>query len=260
MADEPNVDASIAAPVVAPVVEVPTPAPASAPVTEAPKPVEEPSKTASPFEMPTLLEEAAKPQETKAAEAKPGDVKPGEIKSPEPAKVEFKPYELPEGVKLPDKEIGEFNTLLAKDMPPQERGQALVSMYVSEMQKYADRLAQQQLDVFAQTRADWRKRAMGDEEIGGAGWRTTEIAIAEMRDLFVTEPHRKAFNDFLRSTGAGDHPEFHRFLWNVSRKFSEPAPTSAPFRPPADIGRAPGAGGRRATIYDHETSQRRRDK
>jgi hypothetical protein len=98
-----------------------------------------------------------------------------------------------------------------------------------------------------------------DAEIGGAGFNTAMTAVAKMRDLFLSsarpgtdkyENDAAEFNDFLRITGAGDHPAFLRFLNNVARRFDEPIAPSIPYKPPPDIGQRPnGAGNRRNAMY-----------
>lgn len=267
--------ASVAAPAVAePAVKVETSPPVkveAAPkvekveVKEEPKPepkAEEKKDELKPHtEVETLLEGAGEKKE-EPKEAKPGEEKKPEEAKPgeQPPKIEFKPYHPPEGIKLDDKRITGLNEIVAKDMPPQERRDALLGMHVAEMQGYAEHLAREQHRVFAETRADWRKQAMADTEMGGSGWQTSLNTIAQMRDLFVPEAHREAFNNMLRITGAGDHPEFLRFLYNVGRKFQEPAPPSLPFQPPPDIGRAPKGNGRRAALYDNPTSTQNRHK
>jgi len=79
------------------------------------------------------------------------------------------------------------------------------------------------------------------------------IAVAKMRDEFVPADRMKAFNDFLRVTGAGDHPEFIRLMNNVARRLDEPAAPSVAYQPPANIGQRP-SGAKRSALYDHPTS------
>ena len=64
---------------------------------------------------------------------------------------------------------------------------------------------------------------MADPILGGSGHQTAMGAIARMRDRFVAEADRPAFETFLRVTGAGDHPQFLKLLHNVSRAYDEPA-------------------------------------
>lgn len=273
MADEP-----IVTPAVIPVATPePTPAPAVEPAapTVTPEPTPEtvqtpvPAESVAPAETalkphtdtPTLLEEATKSVEEPKPEAKTEDTpKPDEIK-PEPVKpaeVKFEPYKLPEDAVVDDGRISAFNEIVGADLTPQERGQKLIEMYVTERQNIAKEMVQAQHQNFADTRAAWRKEVMGDPELGGSGHHTAMKAIAKARDMFVsrekpgTEGYTKdlsTFNDFLKTTGAGDNPVFLRMMHNVARKFDEPAPIDAPYKPPADIGKAPGSRGRLRDLY-----------
>lgn len=246
-----------AAPVAAPAVVEPVAAPAVEPAPVAPveTPAEapkepEPDALKPHTDTPSLLEEALKPEGEKTPETKVGeDGKPIEPpKADAPAVIKFEPYKLPEGFKADDTKIGTFNDILAKDLPPQDRGQALVDLHVKELQAYNHQLRQSQHDAFAETRAGWRKQVMADPELGGAGFQTAMQAVAQVRDQFVsrhkqgTDGYKKDIGDFdtfLKTTGAGDHPAFLRFVHNVARWYSEPAAPAAPYKPPTDIGRAP---------------------
>lgn len=273
MADEP-----IVAPAVAP---EPTPVAAPEPVAPAvtPEPVQEPAPAPAPVESaapaedalkphtdtPTLLEEATKPEEPKAedkpAEAKPEDAPKVEEPKPEPVKpaeIKFEPYKLPQDAVVDPARISAFNEIVGADLSPQERGQKLMEMYVTERANIAKEMVQAQHQSFAETRAEWRKQVMGDPELGGSGHHTAMKAIAKTRDMFVsrekpgTEGYTKdltAFNEFLKTTGAGDNPVFLRMMHNVARKFDEPAPIEAPYKPPADIGKAPGSRSKLRDLY-----------
>lgn len=279
MAD-PAVPAEIPAASTAPAAESappaasPTPTPAAgdpgsqpAPVTDAPagdkpapvegeKPADEPkphTDEASLLETITgeKKDEAKKPEDG----AKPPEAPKPEDGTPKPV-FEFKPYTIPEGVKLDEGRFKELNDVLVNDkLDPQARGQELINLHTKEMQAYDRKLRTEQHEAFAHTRADWRKQAMGDEEIGGAGWETSKQMIGTAREHLVPRDREKAFNDFLRTTGAGDHPEFLRILRRAGSILSEPRAPSGDFKPPPDIGRAPNkASGRRGVIYDHPSS------
>lgn len=247
-------------PVVAPVAAEPAAVvvdPAAAAAPEAPK-IKAHSET------PSLLSEAGKPEP--AAEApKPGDppavvdpAKPGDpAKTPDPvaaaAPVVYD-FKFPEGIKAEPESLKTYTTLLQETNIPPEVGQKLLDQHTAVLQKFVDQQLQNQHDAFAKTREGWRDQVMADEHLGGSGFRTMLANVAEMRDMFVPEADRKSFTEFLDTTGAGDHPAFLRFMNNLARRFKEPAPITAPFRPPADIGKAPGS--RRGSMYDHPTSQR----
>lgn len=270
------------APVVAAPVEPIVPAapePAAAPVKEPAAP--EPVKTVA--ETPTLLEEIAdsdKPKEPvkaeeKPVEAKPDDAKPGEkpaeapkpkeaeaadkkeapeVKSAEPVKPEPIAYEyaLPETIKMDDALKGEFHTALdAFRADPLKGAQPLVELHNKAMTDYATHLAQEQQRAFNDTRKGWRTEVLADEQLGGSGHQTTMKAIARMRDLAVPEKDRASFNEFLRITGAGDHPAFLRMVHNFARHFDEPSSDVATGKPSPENGRQR-RGGR--ILYDNPRS------
>ncbi len=242
---------SPAAPVILPdAASVAEPAP---PQVETPAPEGEPSEPAPKLhtEQPTLMELAGQ-------EEKPGETP---IEAPAPVAVPrtYEPFTLPEGTPLDEPRMTAAAELFAANNLTQEAAQNLVDFHVAEMQRYQAAALQAQHDTFSGTRAEWVKQVMADPEIGGSGHKTAMTSIAQMRDLFVssaapTEARYAAemaeFNDFLRTTGAGDHPAFNRLLHNVARRFQEPAAPTISFKPPPDIGRRPnGAGSRRQTLY-----------
>ena len=197
----------------------------------------------------------------KAADAKPGDApaaakpadgggvsgeqpKPGEQPAaaapPEmPAAADYK-FTLPENITIPEAQLApaieEFRALGIKP----DAAQKLIDRYVGEMQGYAAHMASEQQRIFAETRKGWRDEIMADPIIGGNGHQTAMQAVARMRDMFVSETDRSAFNEFLRVTGAGDHPQFIKMLHNAARWFDEPLPPPRVGDPPPNNGKPPG--------------------
>ena len=234
-----------AAPVAAPVVETPvveTPAVVeAAPAAETP--VAEPTKTELKLHTDTksLLEEtnneAAKVEGEKPdAEAKPegekteGEKTPTEVvKTPEPVVYEMK---LPENFEVPVENLSAYTDALRELNVSPEAGQRLLDMHAEHIAQLAEDTLAQQHEVCAATRAEWRDQIKNDPDLGGAGFETTKRAVARARDLIVPEADRKAFNEFLTTTGAGDHPAFWRALYRVSNLFDEPAAPS-PNRQPS---------------------------
>jgi hypothetical protein len=256
-------------------------APDPATPTVTPEPIKEPTapepiKTAA--ETPSLLEEigapekpaeAPKPEEKpgdkpaekpaeKAAEAKPAEkqveVKPAEPVKPEPVAYE---YTVPETIKMDDALKGTFHTALDNfRADPTKGAQGLMDLHNQAMTDYATHLAAEQQRVFSETRKEWRKQVMADEQLGGSGYQTTMKAVARMRDMAVPEKDRASFNEFLRVTGAGDHPAFLRAMHNFARYFDEPGlPPPNPTPPPGN-GARPGARGR--VLYDNPRSSTNR--
>lgn len=250
--------AAPAAPAVEPVAAAPVEKPA-APV-EAPKPADAAAKPHT--ETPTLLEGVAKPEEKpaekpaeakpgeKPAEAKPGD-KPAEAAKPEeaakPVEAAAPVYELklPETIKAEPVAMSELTKLFGDSKVAPETAQKIVDIGTAAMTRYAAHLQSEQHRVFGETRANWVKEVLADPVLGGAGHKTAMGAIARMRDQFVPADKQTAFNDFLRVTGAGDHPAFLHLLHNAARFFDEPGLPPANAKPSPANGRAPGRRGLR---------------
>jgi hypothetical protein len=265
-------------------------APAAAPIPEAKptllqeavKAVEEkaaPAAEAKPAEPKVEAKPAAdaKPAEGEkpAAETKPVDAekpaegekpaaetKPAESAKPEP--VEYK-YTLPETLKLDDATKAELHAALDDfRADPAANAQKLIDLHNKSIEAFAKQVAQDQRTTFYATRDTWRKEIMADPILGGAGHQTAAGAVARMRDKLVDPadlkprkfddgaPRLSAFDEFLETTGAGDHPALWRMLHNAARYLDEPAPPPPNARPAANNGRR---GPRRVReLYDHQRS------
>jgi len=266
--------------------------PPSAQAEAAPQPAAD-DKPVVAAEVPTLLEDFdaakagdkkdAKPAEAKepAAEAAPepkeGDKKPAEAQpEKKPDAAEAKPeakespqveppqqlepieyaFEMPPEIKADDPRMNQFREVLQSSRVPAENAQQFLNLHTEAMREYATYLANEQQRIFADTRRDWRNQIMADEVLGGAGHQTAMTRAAMARDALVPEADRQAFGEFLRMTGAGDHPAFIRLLHRAARYVSEPqaAEFSTEIKPPPNNGRAPGS--RRGLLYDHPSSNK----
>jgi hypothetical protein len=207
--------------------------------------------------------EAAKPADAKPEDKKPdavaAEAKPAEAAVAEPAKPEPVAYEytLPETITMDDALKGKVHEALdAFRADPTKGVQGLLDLHAQQMATYADHLAQEQHRVFGETRKNWNKEVLADEEIGGAGHQTAMGAIARVRDVLVPEKERASFENFLRITGAGDHPQFLKMLHRAARFIDEPQAVEAPtnIKPAPNNGRPPG--NRRGVLYDHPSSSK----
>jgi hypothetical protein len=229
--------------VVAPVVETPV-AVETSPVVEA---------AVNPAAEPTTEEAAAKPElklhtETKSlleetqneaakveGETPEGDKKPeGEkpvVEPQKPAEPVVYEMKLPENFEAPAENITAYTDILRESNIAPAVGQKLLDMHAEHVRALAENTLAQQHEVFAATRAAWRDEIKNDPSLGGASFETTKRAVARARDLIVPEADRAAFNEFLTTTGAGDHPAFWRALYRVSNLFDEPAAPAPDRRP-----------------------------
>jgi len=225
---------------------VPTPAPVEAPavVEAAPTPVVEaapaPEAPALHTDTPTLMEQPA----TEPVKEEP--------KAPEPVAAPAAPtyeFKFEDGFKAEPEQLTALSTALGKFNVDQETAQGLVEMHQSALKKYAEAELTRQHMAFGSMRKEWVAQIKSDPVLGGAGFETTQRAVAEMRDKFVPKTDQPAFNEMLRVTGVGDHPAFWRLLHNAARFFKEPA------MPPPNIQPPPGVSGAKPSIYDHPTSR-----
>ena len=77
-------------------------------------------------------------------------------------------------------------------------------------------LAQQQAAQIAQVRNDWAEASKVDAEFGGTKF-NENLAIAKQSiDKFATPEFKKMLDD----TGLGNHPEWIRYCYRVSKAFS----------------------------------------
>lgn len=196
----------------------------------------------------------------KAAEEakKAGDEAKTEAEKPPLEPVEYK-YTLPETLKMDDALKADVHAAFDQFRADPANPQALIDLHNREMTRYAEQVERDQHRVFAETRAGWRKEIMADPDIGGANHDTAKMAVAAMRDMFAssakpgTEDYQrdmKEFDDFLRITGAGDHPVLWKLLHRVSATFKSPSARGGNINPPADIGRS----SKRGSVYTHPSS------
>jgi hypothetical protein len=199
-------------------------------------------------ETPSLLEGAGKPPEGEAAA-------PAVPQQPAPrAPIEYADFSLPEGFSAQPEKLAAFKEIASGHGLDQGAAQKLVDMHTAQLRDYAENVLAEQHRTFAETRAQWRAEILKDEQLGGASHQTTMAAVARMRDLLVPEERREAFNQMLRITGVGDHPEFLRLLHNSARFMDEPTrPVQG--APPPTNGRPVGRAGFRSIVYDHPRSQ-----
>jgi hypothetical protein len=208
---------------------------------------------------PSLLEQFDKDKKAPdAAAAKPGDAKPdakpGEPAAPAAAAVApiAYQYEVPEVITMDDASRGQFHTALDTFRANPADPTPLISLYAEKAQEFKDFTLKEQHRIFNETREGWRKEAMADEQMGGSGFQTSLASIARMRDLLVAEADRPKFEEFMRVTGAGDHPQFLKLLHNAARYFDEPGLPPPNPKPAPTNGQATEKRGR--IMYDHPRS------
>lgn len=258
----------------APAAEAPPPAPVSDAQPKVPKSLldkfdEKKAAESAPADAPKPDEVKAEP--APAEEPKPTEPAPEPEKAPVEEPVKLDPLDwfaeegglkIPEVISLDNANRSKLTTALELGRTdPKAGAQALMDMHAEALDQYAADLHTKMWTEFGKTREGWTTKVMADPELGGAGHDTAMGRSARMRDAFVSRhapgtPAHTAdmadWKDFLDTTGAGDHPAFHRLLNNVARKHDEAAPPPPNPTPPKDLGRKPGTKG---LAYTHPTSQ-----
>ena len=220
------------------------------------------AKTAEDAKAKAATDEKAK-ADAAAAEKAAEDAKAKEAaEKPALEPVEYK-YELPETLKMDDALKADVHAAFDAFRADPANPQALIDIHNREMTRYAEFLSQEQHRIFSETRAGWRKQITDDPELGGANHDTVKMAIAQVRDNYASsaepgsEQHEKdmqAFDDFLRITGAGDHPVLWRVLNNVAKDHADPREVGGDINPVPNAGRQ----GKRGLMYDHPRSPNNR--
>lgn len=255
--EQPPVPAMTVAVEAAPEPRIEAPAPAAEPIERAPTAVEG-DKPAAAAEAPperTLIEEFELKQ---AAEKAKTEVKPAAADPAKPA-VEVNPasedakpetevaaaaaelaplayeYKLPDTIKLDEPGREEVHKTLDEfRRDPAKGAQGLIDLHAKKMgefaEQYAEHYNQNMHDVWNKTRRDWRAATAGHPTLGGSGYETTMADVAHLRDVAFgqipterRDAFKKAFNEMLHVTGAGDHPLFIEFQHSLSKFFREPS-------------------------------------
>lgn len=163
-----------------PAPEAPAPEPAPAPAAEAPAPAPA---------------EGEKP----AAEAAPAAEAPA-VEAPKYAEV----LKVPEGVTLAPDKMGAYADLLGKHNLSPEVGQELMNFGADFVKETQAKMAQQQVDVFTETRRGWVQDAQ--KQFGNKFDTTVNDAKFAITQLVPDKKARAELWNVLAFTGAGDHP------------------------------------------------------
>jgi hypothetical protein len=218
-----------------------------------------PETPVAPQPAPSLLS-TAKPAEADQPTGQPPEAEaaqpPGEAPPAEPLPLPtYEAFALPEGVQLDQERQSAFTAILGETEQKivtspaeahalvQEMGQKLVNLYLDEAKANSERLAQQQQQVWSQTREQWVSEFKDDPEIGGNRRDTTLARCGAMVELYgrtVGPAQEQALRDAMTLTGAGDHPELLRFInWAAGYAVENSRMVAAPAMPqPIPMSRA----------------------
>ena len=202
-----------------------SPTPAAAPTktsTQGTATTPEPALTTS-----VLTADPAAPAapETPAAPAEPTPITP----------TEFTEFALPDGVDKDAPALATFRDEASKLGLSQEAAQTILS-------KVGEQIAAQgraQAEAWQGLNQTWQAEIKADPEFGGSKLPATVANIARVFDDFVgnaNSPERKALNEALLLTGAGNNPTMFRLLARVANTLTEGthvtgSPARAAFNP-----------------------------
>lgn len=154
--------------------------------------------------------EAVKPDAAAVDPAAPVEVKP----------TEFTEFTLPEGLTAENTALAEFRSEASKLGLSQEQAQALVSKVGGQIAAAQTAATQAWLTM----NNDWQAEIKADKEIGGANFEPMKISVARLFDDYVghvNTPERKALNQALLLTGAGNNPAIVRAMARIAAAHGE---------------------------------------
>lgn len=234
-------------PAAAPAVES-APAEAATLVGEAPDPTK-PAESEKSAAAPTASLLSAPPKPDAKSDAKLED-KPAEGTPPAEAKPTYEPFTLPEGMKADDALMGKFTDLAGTQKLTQEQAQAFMSLGTeainSAVKAASDHMLNEQWRQHNEMRQGWVDEIRKDPIIGGNKFDTSLTNARKMVELLVPKERQQAFDQMLTITGAGDHPEFHRFMHSIGQWLNEPIAPKPAAKPAKSNGKAPGPRGLRS--------------
>jgi hypothetical protein len=203
---------------------VPVASPA-VPVTAAPVPV-----------APTTLLGDAPQAPDPAKPATEASVESPETKAPEA--VTYEDFALPEGIAKDSPLLATFSVEAAKLGIPQDQAQALVSAVGEKLAADAKASGAAQMSAWVATNEAWQAEIRADKDIGGSKFEATKTNVAKLFDDYVgnlNSPERKALNEALLHTGAGNNPAIVRAFARIAAAHTEGGFVSgSPGRGPVD--------------------------
>jgi hypothetical protein len=170
----------------------------------------------------TLLGDAAAPDAAQTPTPAKDGAAPVESTPPEP--VVYEDFTLPEGIAKDAPMLDAFKAEASKLGIPQEQAQAIVTA-VSE-RLIADAKAQTEANKTAWDKVNeqWQAEIKADKEIGGARFEAMKTNVGKLFDDYVgpiNSPARKALNEALWQTGAGNNPALVRAFAKIAAAHTE---------------------------------------
>ena len=131
-----------------------------------------------------------------------------EKKKPEGAPESYE-FKAPEGTQFDDAVIGAFSEVAKELNLPQDQAQKVLD-------KMAPVIAARQAEQFQAARTEWAEAAKTDKEFGGEKLTENLGTAKKALDALATPELRT----LLEESGLGNHPEWIRYCYRVSKAFS----------------------------------------
>ncbi len=145
---------------------------------------------------------------------------------------------MPEGLAPESPALTVFQAEAAKLGITQEQAQALVTAVGTRMAADAKAAGEAQMQTWVSTNEAWQQEIRADKDIGGAKFEPMKVAVAKLFDDYVgalNSPERKALNEALLHTGAGNNPAIVRAFAKIAAAHTEGGfVAGSPARGPVD--------------------------
>lgn len=138
--------------------------------------------------------------------------------------VVYEAFTLPEGIAPESPLLTSFSEEAAKLGIPQAQAQALVSAVGSRIAADAKAAGEAQMNTWVATNEAWQNEIKADPNIGGSKFEAMKSNVAKLFDDYVgniNSPERKALNEALLHTGAGNNPAIVRAFAKISAAHTE---------------------------------------
>lgn len=124
---------------------------------------------------------------------------------------------LPEGFELPEELGGEFTKLVNGEMSPQERGQALLDLYVKQVEDQAKAGAEAGAKAWADLNAQWRDEIKALPEFAGK----VDEELGATKQALLAAGATPEFFKALDLTGAGNNSHIVQMFHKLTQHLRE---------------------------------------
>lgn len=124
---------------------------------------------------------------------------------------------LPEGFELPEELGGEFTKLVNDEMTPQERGQALLDLYVKQVEGQAKAGVEAGAKAWTDLNAQWRDEIKALPEFAGK----LDEELGATKQALLAAGATPDFFKALDLTGAGNNPHVVQMFHKLTQHLRE---------------------------------------